>query len=43
MDMEIAKVRIAQRIRRRRCAVEYVHHRFEWVTAATAKIVVLVD
>ena len=43
MDMQIAKVRIAQRIRRRRRAVEHVHHRLERVTAATAKIVVLVD
>ena len=43
MDMQIAKVRIAQRIGKRRCAVEHVHHRFERVATATTKIAVLVD
>ena len=41
--MQIAEIRIAKRVRRRRRAIDHIHDRFEGVTTATTKVAVLVN
>ena len=43
VHMQIAKIRIAQRVRCRRCAIQQIHHRLERVAPTTTKVAAFIE